>query len=366
MQAHGFGGTIAIGLGQANQVDTVAIPFTASAILETEENTITEQIYYAPGKLRDEISMGGQNMVSIRRFDLMKSWMLMPQNVYMESSIDDPNDQMEDYKLVEREVLGREVVNGEQTTKHKVIYESSKGKYGGFTWFTDDNIAVKAFLISEEHGEKQRIRYEMTKITRGPQPDALFEIPAGYARLDMGGMSLSALAGGANPLGGADMAMGQAGPGSAVGRSMGMPGAPMGSMGATGAAMGGAAAASGSLSGDQQLILQIQQDLKTLGYDPDPPSGTLGTKTQLAIGQFEAANGMPFTGQPTFELAVKIRSVMNGGATAAGATAAAPAAPAGGPDPTPSTRFARRTPSQRCTTTTRRWGRRRGSPRLRR
>ena len=329
-QAHGFGGAIAIGLGQANQVDTVSIPFTASATLETEEHNLTEQIYYTPGKLRDEISMGGQDMVFIRRFDLMKTWMLMPQNMYMESAIDDPNDQMEDYKLIQREVLGREVVNGEQTTKHKVVYQSSKGKYGGFTWFTDDNIAVKAFLISEEHGEKQRIRFEMTKVIRAPQPDVLFEIPGGYARMDMGAMNMAAM--GAGAAAGSQMGNG------AAAAAMGGGGIDMGAIAALGAAMGSTAmggatttattttASASGLSGDQQLILQIQQDLATLGYDPDPPSGTLGTKTQLAIGKFESDNGLPFTGQPTFELAVKIRSVMGGGTAAATAGTAAPAA----------------------------------------
>jgi hypothetical protein len=43
MEALGFGCTIAIGLGEANQVDTVSIPFTATATLETEEHNITGQ-----------------------------------------------------------------------------------------------------------------------------------------------------------------------------------------------------------------------------------------------------------------------------------------------------------------------------------
>lgn len=191
IQAHGFGGSIAIGLGQANQINAIEVPFTASATIETEEHKITEQIYYTPGKLRDEIDMGGQKMTVIRRYDLKKTWTLMPQKMFMESMLDDPSDQVEDYRLVGHEVIGRETVNGEETTKHKVIYETDKGRYGGFTWFTDDNIAVKAFLISEEAGEKQRIQFEMTSIHRAPQPDALFEVPAGYSELDLGAMGVS-------------------------------------------------------------------------------------------------------------------------------------------------------------------------------
>ena len=46
VQVQGFGGTIAIGMGRANEVKTVAIPFTATVTVETEEHTINEQIYY--------------------------------------------------------------------------------------------------------------------------------------------------------------------------------------------------------------------------------------------------------------------------------------------------------------------------------
>jgi hypothetical protein len=74
-----------------------------------------------------------------------------------------------------------------QTTKYKSVYETQEGKFGGFTWFTEDNIAVKGFLISETQGEKQRVRYELSNLQRGAQEDALFEIPEGYQALNMGG-----------------------------------------------------------------------------------------------------------------------------------------------------------------------------------
>jgi hypothetical protein len=189
-QAHAVGGSIAVGLNEANQLDTVQVSFVADATIETDEFSVTERIYYVPGMVRDDMQMSGQQMVFIQRYDLGKLWMLMPtQNVYMETDVSEPSEQLEQYRLVEREVIGQETVNGMDTTKYKVIYENSKDKFGGFTWFTDDLIAVKAFLISEENGEKQRIQFDITNLIRGPQDSSLFDLPEGSTKLDMTGMA---------------------------------------------------------------------------------------------------------------------------------------------------------------------------------
>jgi hypothetical protein len=189
-QAHAVGGSIAVGLNEANQLDTVQVSFVADATIETDEFSVTERIYYVPGMVRDEMQMSGQQIVFIQRYDLGILWMLMPgQNVYMESDVSQPSEQLEQYRLVEREVVGQETINGMDTTKYKVIYENSKDKFGGFTWFTDDFIAVKAFLISEEKGEKQRIQFEITNLILGPQDSSLFDLPEGFTNLDMTGMA---------------------------------------------------------------------------------------------------------------------------------------------------------------------------------
>lgn len=186
-QAHALGGSIAVGLNSDSPFSTLQVSFVADAIIETDEANLTETIYYVPGMLRDEVLMSDQEMVFIRRYDLGKTWMLISaQNIYIETDMSEPSEQQ--YRLVERELIGKESVNGMDTTKYKVIYENSEGKFGGFAWFTYDMIAIKAFLISEMDGEKQRIKFEITKLTRGPQDRNLFELPAGSAKLDLAGM----------------------------------------------------------------------------------------------------------------------------------------------------------------------------------
>ena len=187
--AHAFVGSLAVGLGEMDQeIGRIQVSFAADAKIETEEMKATAHINYKPGKVRDTIDTGGQEMVMIRRMDINKFWMIMGQGMYMDIDPDKGNDQAPQYKLISREVIGPETVNGIPTTKFKSIYESSDGKFGGFTWFTDDNIAVKAFLISETKGEKQRLKFEFTSLNRGKQADSLFEIPPGYKPFSMGGM----------------------------------------------------------------------------------------------------------------------------------------------------------------------------------
>ncbi len=43
-------------------------------------------------------------------------------------------------------------------------------------------------MISDEGGRKQRIMFELQNIQIADQDDALFEIPAGSRKLDMGGL----------------------------------------------------------------------------------------------------------------------------------------------------------------------------------
>lgn len=80
--------------------------------------------------------------------------------------------------------------------------------------------------------------------------------------------------------------------------------------------------ASGSPSG---LVTSIQVLLARLGYDPGPPNGMVGLKTNLAISAFQKSRGEPGDGVPSEALRVKLeRAVAERSAAAApppGATA---------------------------------------------
>lgn len=186
--AQAFVGSIAVALGQLNEVGEIKTSFSADAKLETEEMTVDTRIFYKPGKVRDEIKVVGHDMVTIHRFDLAKIWVILGRGMYMEIAPGKANKQNPDFKLISREIMGPETVNGMPTTKYKSVYESRDGRFDGFTWYTEDNIAVKGFLVHESKGEKQRVKYEFTNLVRAEQPDSLFDIPAGYQKIDLGGL----------------------------------------------------------------------------------------------------------------------------------------------------------------------------------
>lgn len=193
-------GGIAVSIGRATNIEGAEIaPFSADAQVETEENQMTSRVYYQSGKVRDEMEMSGMQMVTIQRYDEGKVWVLMGQGMYTEAEIGE-SEQAPEYKLVERTMEGKEEVNGMVTTKYKTIYEGPDGRFGGFTWFTDDNIAVKGIMVAETKGKKQRIKWTMSNVQRGTQPDSLFELPAGAKPMSL--MNMGAM-GGMGGMGGA-------------------------------------------------------------------------------------------------------------------------------------------------------------------
>jgi hypothetical protein len=188
MPSHGFGGSLAIGMSQLNEGKELGVSFKAKATFAADEHTVEETMYYQAGKLREELNVAGRDMVVIARHDLGKLWVVMPQGFYLESDIEAPNEQVKSFTLLEHERIGRETVNGIETTKYKTTWQTDDSRFGGFSWVTDDAIAVKADLTSEYEGEQHRITFEMSDLERVEHADALFEVPEGYSSMNIPGL----------------------------------------------------------------------------------------------------------------------------------------------------------------------------------
>jgi len=164
------------------------VDYSADSTMETEGGmTMKSRTYYSHGKQRMEMGGADGNVTIIRR-DKKVMWQLMG-NMYMEMSMD----QLESSDLnsmdVEQTVVGNETVNGVQTTKYKMIATKKDGsKFGGFFWTTKDGIPMKMDLLSKEGDKKMRIVSELTNLKVEKQNPALFEIPVGYTKNDMGAM----------------------------------------------------------------------------------------------------------------------------------------------------------------------------------
>ena len=183
--------------GTAVAQNQPTVEYSADSVMEHGEGTMKGKVYVAPGKERREMNSGAEKMVNITRKDKKVTWMLMGEDkMYMEtkhSAAAPSKDDLSAFKI-EQTVVGKETMNGVETTKSKIIMTGKDGsKMGGFMWMTKENIMVKMDAVSIDKGEKNRFKTELTNIKIGKQDPALFEIPPGFAKMDMPGMDMEAI-----------------------------------------------------------------------------------------------------------------------------------------------------------------------------
>ena len=168
----------------------VQVDYSADSTMETEGGmTMKSRIYHTVNKERMEMG-GSDGMTSIVRKDKKVVWQLMG-DMYMEMPMDASNTSgMDGFDIVEQTEVGQETINGVKATKSKIVAvkKDGSGKFGGFFWTTKEGITVKMDMLSKEGDKKMRMTSELSNLKIEKQNPALFEIPAGYTKNDMGAM----------------------------------------------------------------------------------------------------------------------------------------------------------------------------------
>lgn len=142
----------------------------------------TMKIFISGQKSRTEMSLMG-GTVGIARRDTGILWTLYPsKKQYMERPLDPKyiqNDPTVDPPgMIKKEKIGAEQVNGYQCTKYRITVEAPRtGQTTVISWFAD---ALGLAVRSEFSG----ITTELRNIQLGPQPANLFELPAGYQKVE--------------------------------------------------------------------------------------------------------------------------------------------------------------------------------------
>jgi hypothetical protein len=164
------------------------VDYSADSTMEMDGGmTMKSHVSHTSGKERMEMGGAGGSVTIIRK-DKKVMWQLMG-DMYMEMPLDQSNASDLSAMDVEQTTVGEETINGIKTTKSKVIATKKDGsKFGGFFWTTKDGITVKMDLLSKEGDKKMRMASELTNLKIEKQDPALFEIPAGYTKNDMGAM----------------------------------------------------------------------------------------------------------------------------------------------------------------------------------
>jgi hypothetical protein len=158
-----------------------AADFSADMV-STERGRSTSGKFYVSGdKSRVEMAEG----IIISRMDKKIVWMLMPQQkMYIEQPLDLRSAAVTQEKVdgeIERKVVGKEKVNGRDTTKYLVTFESQKKRESVFQWIDEAaHIPVKTAAVDQSWSS------EFKNIQAASQNKDLFEIPAGYQSMSMG------------------------------------------------------------------------------------------------------------------------------------------------------------------------------------
>ena len=153
------------------------VEYSADSTMETEGGmTMKSRVYHTPTKQRMEMG-GADGSVTIIRKDKKVVWQVMG-DMYMGG-----------FDIQEQTEVGEETINGLKTTKTKIIATKPDGsKFGGFFWTTKEGVTVKMDLLSKEGDKKMRMASELTNVKIEKQNPALFEVPAGATKNDMGAM----------------------------------------------------------------------------------------------------------------------------------------------------------------------------------
>jgi hypothetical protein len=169
-----------------------AIEFSADTITTVKDGpTMTGKIYFKPDRFKMDMKTH-EDMSMIARVDKKVMWSIMEkQKTYMEMPLDLKNKPKVDEKFegeIERKEVGRETIDGHPTKKYLITFQVNDKKSQVFQWLaTDIKFPVKTASIDGSWAQ------EFKNIKIGSQPDSLFEVPAGYQKMQMpqmpGGMN---------------------------------------------------------------------------------------------------------------------------------------------------------------------------------
>jgi hypothetical protein len=178
----------------AEKMQQSRVEYSADTYFETEQLSFNGRIYHAlGGKDRQEMNVGGSNQITIVRMDKQLAWVLMPESqMYMETDLKTGKRDSRDVNdcSIDQKISGNETVNGINATRSKISMSCPDGiQYAGDMWVTKDGILVKMDATGKTKDSKVvRIKTELKNLKIATQNPALFEIPAGYTQMSMGGL----------------------------------------------------------------------------------------------------------------------------------------------------------------------------------
>ena len=155
--------------------------FSSNVITKTKEGTMNGKVFVSKDKIRMEM----ETAISIARSDKKIVWMLLPQDkIYMEMPMGAENTVTLMNKVpgeISRKLLGTETIAGRVTEKYEVQYQDKDKKQTIHIWLSKD---LQFPLKSSNVDGSWSVEY--IDVKEGPQPAAMFELPADYKKFVYG------------------------------------------------------------------------------------------------------------------------------------------------------------------------------------
>jgi len=187
--------------GAAGFMETKA-EYSADQYMGDGSLMMRSRIYHASGKSRMEMEEGGVNQAIITRMDRKVVWVLMiPEKTYMETPLgkEEKTRDVRQCSYTSAKEAGKETVNGIPASVSEVEAACPDGSaFSGKMWTSREGILVKLDAVAKGSAKEkgQRVRMELKDLKIGKQNPALFELPAGFTKMEMptgapaGGFSL--------------------------------------------------------------------------------------------------------------------------------------------------------------------------------
>jgi len=163
--------------------------FSADVVHTINKKVTNEKIYSSEKAVRVEKEERGRKSISIMRLDRKAVYVLMPeQKSYMDmGSLGEGSMELANSVAgakVERQALGSEDVGPYHCDKFRIQTTYEGHVYTGLEW---DAKELRGFPVKQAD-EKGSWSKEYQNVKLGAQDPSLFEIPADYKKIDLGGM----------------------------------------------------------------------------------------------------------------------------------------------------------------------------------
>lgn len=145
----------------------------------------TGKFFMKNEKIRQETAAEGETNVTIVRIDKKVAWTLLSNNQYMEVAIkfDPKNPELSKEIEYDKAVIGQETVNGYDC--QVVQYTYKEKKYGVAVQWIAAKLQFPVRTQTKDAKGKITATVDYANIKPGPQPDSLFEVPAGYQKMTL-------------------------------------------------------------------------------------------------------------------------------------------------------------------------------------